>query len=461
MEPAQGAVLGAYAGLAELMLAGGRYDRALAAYEHLYRQGLRDRATLLHYGFSLEHTGRLEEAAARYREAIAREPDFLEAHVDLAGVLWRLCDFQGSLDHARHAVRVGPDHPYAVRILGTALLNLNRLDEAEAQLRRALELQPDLALAQLDLAFTLLVAGRLEEGWAWYEKRWNDTSRLKRPPYFNPELEWQGPRHQPLQGQRIALYVEQGLGDVIQMARYLPMLQAQGAQVFCVLQPPLTGLLEHSFAGVQCLTPGRSFPVDLHAALLDLPLRLGTTLKNLPAQVPYLRAPDDALRAWRERLAPWEGRVKIGLAWSGLRSQPNNRNRAFLLSELLPLLRMPGVQAFSLQKSDAGPYTDVQLPEGDLVDLTAGWHDFTDSAAMLQALDLVITVDTSIAHLAGALGRPVWTLLGPNADWRWLLDREDSPWYPTMRLFRRGFGEGRPAQVARVAQALQAWLANR
>lgn len=460
MEPAQGAVLGAYGGLAELMLASGRYDKALTAYEHLYKTGQRDRATLLHYGFSLEHTGRLEEAVERYREAIAREPDFMEAHVDLAGVLWRLSDFEGSLVHAQHAVRIAPDHPYAVRILGTALLNLNRLDEAQAHLRRALQLKPDLALAQLDLAFTLLAAGQLEEGWAWYEKRWNDVSRLKRPPYFNPALEWQGPRTQPLQGKRIALYVEQGLGDVIQMVRYLPMLQADGAQVFCVLQPELTPLLEHSFPGVQCLTPDRNFTVDCHAALLELPMRYGTTLENIPAQVPYLRAPQDKRQAWRERLAAWYGKLKIGIAWSGFLGQQNNRNRAFYLSELQPLLRMPGVQGFSLQKGDAGPYTDVRMGQDELIDFTGEWHDFTDSAAMLENLDLVITVDTSIAHLAGALGQPVWVMLGPNADWRWLMEREDSPWYPTMRLFRRGSSEPRAAQVERVRQALQAKLAS-
>lgn len=461
MEPAQGAVGAVYGQLAELMLGAGRYDRALTAYQHLYKSGLRDRATLLHYGFCLEHTGNLEEAVARYREAIALEPDFLEAHVDLAGVLWRLSDFEGSLAHAQHAVRINPDHPFAVRILGTALLNLNRLDEAQVQLRRALELMPHMALAQLDLAFTLLAAGRLEEGWAWYEKRWNDTTRLKRPPYFNPALEWQGPGKQPLQGKRIALYVEQGLGDVIQMVRYLPLLQADGAEVFCVLQPELTGLLEHSFPGVQCLTPERNFTVDWHAALLELPMHYGTTLENIPAQGPYLRAPQDKAAQWRDWLAPLQGKLKVGIAWSGFRGQQNNRNRAFYLSELQPLMRMPGVQCFSLQKSDAGPYTDFKPSDDELIDFTGEWHDFTDSAAMLENLDLVITVDTSIAHLAGALGKPVWVLLGPNADWRWLLEREDSPWYPSMRLFRRGFDEKRSAQVQRVMQALEAELAAR
>jgi hypothetical protein len=194
---------------------------------------------------------------------------------------------------------------------------------------------------------------------------------------------------------------------------------------------------------------------DLHAALLDLPLRFGTTLDNLPAQVPYLRAPASHAAHWRERLAPWAGQFKVGLAWSGSWVQVNNRNRAMPLSLLQPLMDLPGVQCFSLQKGDAGAATDTAPDARRLVDFTPDWADFCHSAAMMEELDLVITVDTAIAHLAGALARPVWVMLPPNADWRWLLAREDSPWYPTARLFRRDFGEARQAQVARVLQALQ------
>ena len=241
----------------------------------------------------------------------------------------------------------------------------------------------------------------------------------------------------------------------------MPLLQAQGATVFCIVHSELAALMEHSLAGVQCQGPQRQFEADLHVALLSLPLHLGTdTLADIPATVPYLRAPEAAARHWRERLAPWGKKFKVGIAWSGYLNQINNRNRAMPLGLLRPLMELPGVQCFSLQKAAAGRFSDVTTHPDQLVDLTAGWNDFTDSAAMLQGLDLVITVDTSIAHLAGALGRPVWVLLAPNADWRWLLAREDSPWYPSMRLFRRGFGEDRTAQVGRVVQALRSRLAQ-
>jgi hypothetical protein len=244
------------------------------------------------------------------------------------------------------------------------------------------------------------------------------------------------------------------LGDVIQFIRYVRLLQADGATVQCVVQPDLVALLEASFEGVACLTPQRQFHTDCHAALLDLPMHYRTTLANVPSPEPYLRVPPAAVETWAQRMPPAEGRLRVGIAWSGSRVQVNNINRAMRLSDLLPLLNIPQLQCFSLQKADAGAHTDVDLDPNQLIDLTPQWQDFTDSAAMIQNLDLVITVDTAVAHLAGALGKPVWVMLPPNADWRWLLDREDSPWYASMRLFRRGFGEARAKQVARVVEAV-------
>ncbi len=345
--------------LAELYLRNKLFARALPLYARLYAMQPADRATVLHHGYCLEQTGEVEQAAQRYREAIARHPDFLEAHVDLAGILWRLEDFEGALAHARRAVEISPSHAYAVRILGTALLNLNRLDEAEAALRRALELLPGFSLAEVDLAFTLLQAGKMQEGWAMYALRWRDAGRMVRPSFFRPELEWKGPAQQPLQGNRVAVYAEQGLGDVIQFIRYAKLMQRDGATVYGVIQPELVTLVEHSMEGVQCLTPQRQIEADYHVALLDLPMHYGTTLDSIPAAVPYLRAPDDKVAAWRARLAPWAGRFRIGLAWSGSHKQVNNNNRGVRLGELAPLIDMPGVQCFSLQKGDGGAFTDV------------------------------------------------------------------------------------------------------
>jgi len=440
---------------AELYLRNKLYTQAVPVYARLYTLQPHDRATLLHSGFCLEQTAAIEQSVQRYREAIAVDPAFFEAHVDLSGVLWRVEDFEGALAHGRKAVELAPDHPYAVRILGTALLNLNRVEEAEAQLRRALQLLPGFALAEIDLAFTLLLAGKMKEGWAMYARRWHDTDRMKRPGFFRADMEWKGPQEQPVQGKRIAVYAEQGLGDVIQFIRHAPLLQRSGATVYAVIQPELAALVDHSLEGVHCLAQQGQVHVDYHVALLDLPMHYEVTLDKLRPPAPYLSAPQDKVRRWRERLAPWQGRFKVGLAWSGSRQQVNNNNRSMRLSDLMPIIDMPGVQCFSLQRGDAGAFTDITPRPEQLVDLTNEWGDFTDSAAMLEHLDLVVTVDTAVAHLAGAMGRPVWVMLAPNADWRWLLEREDSPWYPTMRLFRRAHGEARAVLVERVVGALE------
>jgi tetratricopeptide (TPR) repeat protein len=445
----------------ELYLRGKQYAKAVPAYERLHALDPKDRGTVLHYGYCLERSGDIEQALVRYREALALDPDFLEAHVDIAGVLWRFGDFDGALLHARKAVDIAPEHPYAVRILGTALLNLNRTDEAKVHLRRALQLLPEFALAELDLGFALLLAGEMDEGWRMYARRWRDGERMKRPTFFQADVEWKGPREQPLPGRRIAIYAEQGFGDVIQFIRYATLMQEDGATVFGVVHPELAALIEASMPGVLCLTPQRRFEADFHVALMDLPMHYRTTLETVPAGVPYLKAPQDKALRWRERLQPWSRKFRIGLVWTGSPKQVNNINRAIPLRELISLADVPGVQCFSLQKMDAGELAELPPPTAaKLVDLTGEWRDFSDSAAMMQNLDLVITVDTAIAHLAGALALPVWVMLAPNADWRWLLEREDSPWYPTMRLFRRSMGESRAVQVERVARALRGRLAE-
>jgi tetratricopeptide (TPR) repeat protein len=446
--------------LADLLLQQKLHAQALPLYLRLLRQfGARSAANWLHAGFCQEQVGDIENAAASYRNALAVAPDLMEAHVDLAGVLWRLEDFEGSLVHAQRAVALAPDHPYARRILGTALLQSNRCEQAATHLRRALELQPDFQLAELDLALALLLAGDLPEGWRWWERRWRDP-RLQRPAFFRPDCEWRGPAV-PVAGQAIAVYGEQGWGDVLQMLRYLPMLQALGATVHGVFARELVPLVEASFPGVTCLGPGRDLQAQMHAALLDLPGRFGTTLASIPSQVPYLRPPAAARARWGELLQPWAQRVRVGLAWSGSQAQINNRNRALPLSLFAPLLQRAGVQCFSLQKGDAGAWTDVAPAAQGLVDLTPHWSDFGESAAMIEQLDLVITVDTAIAHLAGALGKPAWILLPPNPDWRWLRDRDDSPWYPGARLFRRAHGEPRSAQMERALAALNEWVNGR
>lgn len=437
--------------LAERLMQAHDYPGALPLYARLNELVPHDTTTLLNYGYCLEHSHYLHEAAATYREALALNPDFMEAHVDLSGLLWRLADFDGALAHAQQALALAPEHPYAVRILGTALLQLGRLDEARQHLEHALRLKPDFAIAQIDLAMLQLLCGDTAAGWRTYQKRWGDTQRLMRPDFYVAANEWQGPQAQPLQGKRILVYGEQGFGDVIQFMRYASCLQAEGAQVFCQIPLPLVPLIER-LPGVQCLLPQQLLHTHYHVALMDLPLHF----ENAMPPAPYLSVSEPQRAAWQTRLAPWQGQRKIGIAWAGNPVHANHHNRSFYLSDFDPLMALDGVQCFSLQKSDGGSYTDKAVTAQTLVDFTPLWRDFTDSAAQIDALDLVLCVDSAVAHLAGALGKPVWLLLPPNPDWRWLQQGDESPWYPSLRLFRRRHGETRGQQMREVLKALDA-----
>jgi hypothetical protein len=234
------------------------------------------------------------------------------------------------------------------------------------------------------------------------------------------------------------VYSEQGIGDTIQFVRYAPLLARRGARVILQCQPELKPLFQ-SLEGVDCVlsTSEALPPFDVQAPLLSLPLALGTTLESIPAQVPYLKADPALAEAWRAKLAPAGRCLKVGLAWAGNPKHRNDRNRSMPLSVLAPLAGVGGVRFYSLQKGDAAGQAKGPPPGMDLVDLTQELNDFADTAAFVANLDLVISVDTAAVHLAGAMAKPVWTLLPFFSDWRWLLDREDSPWYPTMRLFRQ------------------------
>ncbi|CAN5433730.1 hypothetical protein BH11PSE7_BH11PSE7_21560 [soil metagenome] len=441
--------------LAEYFLDRKRHAEALVMYEALVPLDPRNTRNLLHRGICLEYSYRLEEAAVSYQAALQVMPDYLEAHMNLGSLLWRLCDHKGSLRHALRAVELRPDNPLTLCILGASLSHLNRLDEAEPNLRRALELQPDFPTARVNLAVLLLLAGRFEEGWPVYERRWDDVGNMARPDFYRPELEWEGPHRQPLNGRRIVVYGEQGLGDVIHFIRYVRVMQDEGATVYCSIQPEL-GELAAGMPGVTVLQAGRNIVADYHVALLDLPMHYGTVEQTMPREVPYLHAPAGKVSAWRDKLKPWDGQLKVGMAWAGHEIHFNDHNRSMPLSAFSDILSMSGVQCFSLQKSAGGRYTDVALRADQLLDFTDEWQDFADSAAMIANLDLVISIDSAVVHLTAALGKPTWVLLPPNPDWRWLLERDDSPWYPTMKLFRRSHDEPKAAQMARVVKELRA-----
>ncbi len=449
--------------LSEHCIANKRFADALVLLQLLEAREPGVAKTALHLGFANEHSLNLTQAAHWYRVAAEREPDFFEAIVDLAGILWRLGDFEGTMAHAKRALQLQPNHPFAMRILGTAHLHYNDFERSEPLLRRALAAQPNFPVAIVDLSLMLLLAGNFQDGWPAYQRRWQDTDRMVRPTFFRADLEWKGPELQPVAGKRVLIYAEQGLGDVIQFIRYAQVLQADGATVYAVVQPDLISMVE-SMAGVICLKPNLNLEADYHVALLELPLHYRTDPVRepdlMPNTVPYWHAPADKAQAWAKRLEPHGNKLKIGITWAGHHIHANHHNRCMPLSEFLPLMDLAGVQCFSLQKSNGGAFTDCTPSPEQLIDFTAEFLDFTDSAALVSQLDLMVCIDSAVAHLSGALGKPTWVPLPPNPDWRWLTTREDSPWYPSMRLFRRGHTEPKHDQMARVIEAAQALLAR-
>ncbi len=340
---------------------------------------------------------------------------------------------------------------------GNVLKELNRPDDALASYGKAIALQPDHAEAHWNESLLRLLSGDFARGWSKYEWRWRSRALAFRHRNFLQPL-WLGA--DPIQGKTILLHGEQGLGDTIQFCRYAPLVAARGAQVILEVDESLRELVT-GLAGVsRCVAKGDSLPeFDLHCPLLSLPLAFGTRLETIPATTPYLRAPARAVASWEARLAE-TNRPRIGMVWSGDARHKEDRNRSIGLRTLLPLLGVPATFV-SLQRDVRAVDAQLLHERDDMLHFGGDLRSFSDTAALISHLDLVITVDTSVAHLAGALHRPVWILLPFIPDWRWLLDREDSPWYPTARLFRQAASREWQGAVGHLHDALRDWIGSR
>ena len=378
--------------------------------------------------------GELREAVAFYRRALELQPDFAEAHYNLGNVLADQGEPGEAVATYRRALEFKPGYVEAHNNLGTAFLRQRKLGEAAACYRRALQLKPDFAEAHLGLAAFHLLHGDLQPGWPEYEWRWLTKQSALRPFQQPP---WDG---SSLVGKTILLHAEQGLGDTIQFVRYAPLVKRLGATVILECQQPLVPLLAVCPGIDRLIGCGDHLPAfDVHLPLLSVPRVLKTCLANIPADVPYLSAKAESIECWRQALAGAPG-FKVGINWRGRPGPGNWTRRDVPLRLFASLAEIPTVRLVSLQKG-AGP-TEEQPAASQLSLWEPGPEldqngDFTDTAGIMKNLDLVITSDTAVPHVAGALGVPVWVALPFVPDWRWMLDRGDSPWYPTMRLFRQ------------------------
>jgi len=395
--------------------------------------------------------GRLPQAEQLCRQVLAEYPGHADA-LHMLGVIAAQKGLNGAaVDLIRQAIALIPTSPGAHYNLAKALTGNNQLTEAIAAYRQTIALKPGYAEAHHNLSLLLLLLGDMAQGWKEYE--WRSLCNNMAVPRRNiVQRQWDG---SPLANRTILLHPEQGFGDTIQFIRYAPLVAQRGGRVLVGCAPELRRLLQNMPGVGRCLDSGLMLPpFDVHCPLLSLPLAFGTTLETIPHGVPYLQADAAGVEHWRNKLALDPAGFKVGLVWAGRPTHKNERNRSLPLAALAPLAQVPGVRFYSLQKGEAAQQARTP-PQGlALIDHTADLHDFADTAALIANLDLVIAVDTAVVHLAGALGKPVWTLLPFLPDWRWLLNRTDTPWYPSMRLFRQGAPGDWSGVIQQVTQAL-------
>jgi tetratricopeptide (TPR) repeat protein len=405
---------------------------------------------------TLRDQGRITEAEACVHRALSLRPDFAEAINSLATILMkreRLAEAEVSL---RRALVLNPALAEIHRNLGVVHQYQGRMVEAEASLRQALVLKPDYAEARVALSFLLLALGRYTEAWPYYESRYHPA--IKEFGSEIPDLPYPQWRGEPLAGKSLLIWPEQGFGDYIQFVRYAPLLKERGVtRLTLVCSPPLKALLETATGVDAVITNVAAVPPhDYWSYPLSLPLHFGTTVETVPAAVPYLHALPVRLDCWRHRL-PGQG-LKVGLVWKGRPTDKNDAHRSMPgLQTLAPLWTVPGTSFISLQKGQGEEEAQSAPTTQPIVSLGSDIRDFADLAAIVAHLDLVICVDTAIAHVAGALGKTCWVLLpARGTDWRWLLGRPDSPWYPhTTRIFRQSQVGNWDKTIAEVAEALR------
>ena len=413
-------------------------------------------------GKALYVQGNLNEAIGQYRRVIAIRPDNAEAYNNLASTLHECGKYDEAIEHYQRALSLEPHNSQVIYNLGLVLRAQGHLDEAVAHYRRAVALRPDFAEAHTNIGQALLLSGRFEEGWEEYEWRLKTQQMSGDIRDFSAPV-WTGG---PIGDRVILLHVEQGFGDTLQFCRYVPMISA-GARIVLEVHPPLVRLLSRLPGVLEIVARGdRLPPFDLHCPLLSLPRAFGTTLDTIPAAVPYLSADPTLAAAWRERLDCLHG-LRVGLVWASnpdplqdAARQRDRRDKSTSLDQLSLLAEVKELSFVSLQKVEA--VGQIRKPPAGLVihDWTDELEDFADTAALVDGLDLVISVDTAVAHLAGALGKPVWLMNRFDTDWRWLLNRDDSPWYPLLRQFRQPSPGDWHSVIAGVRDALRRLVAS-
>lgn len=425
-------------------------DEAIEAYRNALRCKPDFANAFNNLGNVLREKGKIEEAIAALRQAVRFNPGLAEAHSNLGNALQDVGRFDEAVTELKEAMRLSPN---AVKFynLAVVLREKGSLDESAAAAGEALRMNPDYAEAHDVLSSLLLLKGDLVRGWQEYEWRWKIADFLPSRRRFT-QPRWNG---EGLNDRRILLHTDGGLGDTMQFVRYAPMVVERGGKVILDCQPELHSLF-NGLEGISQLTPANqpTPAFDVHCPLMSLPRVFGTTIESIPAGVPYLKAEQSSIETWRAQLGAGDGELRVGINWGGNLRFKREFTRSCGLDQLAPLRQIAGAKFYGLHKLQVGEAAKSVPPELRLTDLGPELKTFGDTAAAMSLMDLIITTDTSVAHLAGALGRPVWVMLQFVPDWRWMMDREDSPWYPTMRLFRQKKWGDWNGVIEKVAEAL-------
>ncbi|MDB5335027.1 MAG: hypothetical protein JWN70_646 [Planctomycetaceae bacterium] len=425
-----------YGNLGNVYTSLGKIEDAVNAYQQALQLKPDFVEARLNLGIALKDQGQLELALASFQQALRQQPENPIAHNHLGVVYREQGKLEVAVDSYRRALQLNPNFADAHNNLANVLNDLGRFEDSIASYRQAIRLKPDYAEAHLSLATVLLLTGKLKEGWAEYE--WRFVCRRPELPEFH-KPRWDG---SPLNGRTIVLYGEQGFGDKLQFMRYAPLVKARGGRVVVACNKALMPLLSRC-AGIDEFVPvpdGDLPPFDVYSPLLSLPGILGTTLETIPAEIPYLFADPELVQAWKEKLSRTSA-FKIGIVWQGSKYSQGARGRSIALKQFAPLGKVAGIQLYSLQCGEG--IEQIAEMQGQLqIDDFEGRLDtqtgpFMDTAAVMRNLDLVITADTSIGHLAGGLGVPVWVAVPFIPDWRWFGDFQTTAWYPNLRLFRQ------------------------
>jgi len=409
-----------------------QYDDAAAVMRRIVQFEPNSADALSALGIALRDNEQLSEAIEVLRRALAIDPGNFAALNGLGVALALINRLDEAINMFREALRVDPNSAVAMKNLGVALAERGEFEESLTKLDRAIELNPDFPEAHGNLAMVSLMNGRFARGWAEYEWRWRANLTFLATPRELSQPRWDG---KPLEGKTILLHAEQGFGDTMQFVRYVPMVAAMGGRIIVEVQRDLVRLVRRAFGAEKVIAAGDPLPrFDRHCPLLSLPLAFATDLNSIPAKIPYLFADPAAASRWKERVDALGADLKVGLVWAG---NPKNRldnKRSIPIEQIYQLVRALGARFFSLQKNAGNLAWPADV---SVMDWTSELRDFDDTAALVANLDLIISVDTAVAHLAGAMGKTTWIMIPYVPDWRWLLGHADSPWYPTMRIFRQ------------------------